>query len=434
MDFERRVIEYRSFQTTRLCRHHVLMVRDGGKLILLSHANLFLNSSCAASIETSGRYSSVIVMFYRFLSTQDKFAEIAVGRYHVLTDNSDIKRWQVTRQISRVQAQTASPSSHTIFEDAKIILVFFRWLIDAGYSTCVNVKVRSWYPNFKTERMVNYIQDTARVSIDFRNIEVLDYEVRQRQRKALITDNEIKQLIESFSDPVYSTLFKLALGTAMRPMDLCKFPYIGNGKNRHILPYSSMGNRDEKVVDYTVELSKGKKSRTIKINRNDLRMLENDYIRPFYAERAQKYEENFGRKCPPSVLFLNKFGYPINQKMIASRTNDAKKVAVLNNPEFRQTVKFYDARHWWPTMYLINFFKDELLTESADALNLAVGQVLLDQLGHSHLATTYKYYIDMARLVLLAYKGSVQELLTEPVETVQQFVHRVTELETQTGC
>ncbi|MGX9219285.1 hypothetical protein ACWV27_12890 [Massilia varians] len=398
-------------------------------MTLLSHANLFLSAHALASEQTSGRYSNVISMFYRFLSTQPKFANVRVGDYHVVADNRDIKRWQVARQIDRVKQQKTSPSSKTIFEDAQIILFFFNWICDAGYPTSVNVKKKTWYPNFKLSRMLNYVRDVAHVSVDSKNIDVLDRERRQHNVVSLITNSEIKALIESYTDPVYSTIFKLGLGTAMRPMDLCKFPYIGNGMNRHIMPYSSMEKRESRVVNYSVELSKGKKGRIIKINTADLKMLEDDYIRPYYAERAKKYERLFGKKCPPSILFLNKQGLPVTPSKISSRTNDAKKIAMMNCPGFREKVSFYDARHWWPTMFLIQFFKDRLLTDSADALYLAVAEELRNQMGHEDLSTTYKYYVDMGRLVMLAHEGSVHELVTEPAETVQEFVDRFSHAE-----
>lgn len=422
---ERKVVKYRDLESNRDCAHHVLLARTGGKEILLSHANLFLYAHAIASMETSSRYSTTIAMFYRFLSSQKKFLQVDVGNYHVLADNRDIKRWQVARQIARVSRQKASPSSDTIFEDAKIVLFFFSWIQDEGYTSNVRVKKVTWRPNFKSQRMLNYVQEKARIRIDSKNIEVLDKERRQRKAVSLITHSEIVELIQSYNDPVYGTLFKLSLGTAMRPMDLCKFPYIGNGGNKHIMPYSIMSKGSDKTVDFDVIQSKGKKDRTIKINVSDLKMVEDEYIRPHYADRVAKFEQRFGKRCPPSLLFLNKNGAPITPSMISSRTYDAKKIGMQSCPGFRDSIKFYDARHWWPTMFLINFFKERLLSEAADVLYLAAAQVLLNQMGHDELSTTFKYYVDMARLVLIAHEGSVHELVTRPSETVEQFVRKI---------
>ena len=422
---ERKIVKYRNVESNRECVHHVLIARAGGKNILLSHANLFLHAHALASIETSARYSTVIAMFYRFLSSQKKFLQVDVENYHVLADNGDIKRWQIARQIDRVKQQKTSPNSGTIFEDAKIVLFFFSWIQDEGYTSNVRVKKVTWCPNFKAQRMLNYVQAKARTKIDSKNIEALDKDRRQLKAASLISQLEIVELIQSYIDPVYATLFKLSLGTAMRPMDLCKFPYIGNGKNKHIMPYSSMRKNDDQTIDFHVIESKGRKDRTIKINVADMRMVEDAYIRPYYADRAAKFEKKFGKKCPPSLLFLNKDGTPITSLMISSRTYDAKKIAMKNCSEFRGSIKFYDARHWWPTMFLINFFKERLLSDAADALYLAAAQVLLNQMGHSELSTTFKYYVDMARLVLIAHEGSVHELITKPTETVEQFVHKI---------
>ena len=125
---KRKIISYRSADSGREVRHHVLIACIGEKNILLSHSNLFIYEHALSSIETSSRYSNVISMFYRFLSTEKRFADVDVADYHVLANNTYIKRWQVARQVTRVKSQKDSPSSATIFEDAKILLVFFKWV------------------------------------------------------------------------------------------------------------------------------------------------------------------------------------------------------------------------------------------------------------------------------------------------------------------
>jgi integrase len=422
---DRHVVEYRSPESGRHCRHYVLIAQVKNKKILLSHVNLFLYEHTLSSIATSNRYSGVIAAFYRFLSAELKFSSISVADYHVLADNRDIKRWQVARQLDRVKRQSLSPSSDTIFDEAKILLTFFQWISASGYVTTVEVMTKTWVANFKNTRMLNYVRRKAQLRIDSKNIEVLDKESRQKKMKSLITNDEIKFLLEAFTDPVYTAMFKLSLGTAMRPMDLCRFPYIGNGINKHIMPYSTMKKGESATVDYLVKDSKGHKDRVIKINKADLKALDDHYIRPLYAKRASKYEKEFGAKCPPSILFLNKRGIPVTPNNISSRTNDAKKIAIAAHPEFRESTKFYDARHWWPTMFMVNFFKDRLLTDSADALYLAAAQVLTNQMGHEDAETTYRYYIDMARLLVMAHEGHIHELITEPNETVSEFIERM---------
>ena len=425
LEIEKRILSYDSPDTGKPCRHHVLIADFAGRKVLLSHANLFLSEHCSASIETSDRYSGAISMFYRFISTESKFIDVPLQDYHVLADNTDIQRWQVSRQVERVRLQKASPSSETIFEGARIILMFFKWIIDAGYTTSVLIKMKTWIANFKSDRLLGHVQQRALVGIDAKNIKVLDKERRQKQMKSLITDSEIKLLIEAYDDPVYAAMFKLGLGTAMRPMDLCNFPYLGNGKNSHIRPYSDMRTGNSSTVDYLVRESKENKSRTIEVNLTDLSALEVGYTRMYYSNRAQKYEQRFGKKCPPTVLFLNSRGCPVTPNMISARTYAAKARAKVNAPSFRDGVTFYDARHWWPTMFLIKFFKEKLLTQAADAIYLAAGEVLRNQMGHDTLETTYKHYVDMARLVSIAHAGHIHELVTEPSEAVERFIERV---------
>ncbi|KGJ91042.1 tyrosine-type recombinase/integrase [Thalassotalea sp. ND16A] len=412
-------IKYKSIDSLGIAEHYILKtVNASGKEMLLSHPNLFLYHETNDSLNTSKRYAAIISKFYSYLSTQDKFLKIDISKYHVIADNRDIRRWQIDRQTKRVEKQSVKPTSETIFEEARVLLNFFKWLLGVGYITNVSIHHKDWIANFKSKRMLNYIQKSAKTAIDSKNIQVLDKERRQSSSKSLITNQEIKALLNAYSDPVYSALLKLSLGTGMRPMELVQFPYIGNGKNKQIIPYSEM-DKDNATVDYEL-IGKGKKQRVIKVNIKDLKELDEQYIKKHYVERKKKYKKKFGVDCPPSVLFLTKSGSPVTSGKISSRSNDAKLKAMQNYPEFREKITFYEARHWWPTMFVIEFFKEKLLTESSEFLYLAFADALKNNMGHEDLETTYEYYIDMARLVYSAQQGSVHELLVSPKKSVQE--------------
>ena len=415
------LIEYKSVDTLNDSQHFVLKaILPGDKEILLSHPNLFLYYETNRAINTSKRYANILAQFYSYLSTDEKFRDIEISKYHVLTDNRDIRKWQIYRQIKRVQKQSNKPTSKTIFEDAKIILHYFKWLHNSGYVTNVSIEHKNWIANFKNQRMLNYIQQTAKQVIDAKNIKVLDKERRQSSSKSLITNEEIKALINAYTDPAYSALFKLSLGTGMRPIELVQFPYLGNGENKHIMPYSEM-DKDNPTIGFEV-IGKGKKLRTVRINIKDLKELDNTYIKPFYNERRKLYREKYGIECPPSILFLNKVGKPITPTMISKRSNDAKLRAMKFYPDFREKITFYEARHWWPTMFALEFFKEKLLDSSSEVLYAAFAEALKNQIGHEDLETTYKYYIDMARLVYSAHQRTIHELLVSPQKTVQEML------------
>ena len=302
-------IKYKSIDSLGIAEHYILKtVNASGKEMLLSHPNLFLYHETNDSLNTSKRYAAIISKFYSYLSTQDKFLKIDISKYHVIADNRDIRRWQIDRQTKRVEKQSVKPTSETIFEEARVLLNFFRWLLGVGYTTNVSIQHKDWIANFKSKRMLNYIQKRAKTAIDSKNIQVLDKERRQSSSKSLITNQEIKALLNAYSDPVYSALLKLSLGTGMRPMELVQFPYIGNGKNKQIMPYSEM-DKDNATVDYEL-IGKGKKQRVIKVNIKDLKELDEQYIKKHYVERKKKYKKKFGVDCPPSVLFLTKSGSP----------------------------------------------------------------------------------------------------------------------------
>lgn len=407
-------------------QHCILIAHSGKKKILLSHPNLYLYWNTRSSLETSKRYCNVIGMFYSYLSSQEKFKDIDVTQYHAVADNEDIKRWQVERQQLRARRKQAA-ASETITREAMLVAEFFRWLNTSRYPTNVDTKTRHIEVNFKSDGMLNYVnnRDKQRTIVDSRTIKILDKERRQKRRKSMISNDEIILLTQSYVDPVYSAIFMLSLGTALRPMEVCRFPYIGKDSNKHIMPYSSM-DKGGKVVDYTT-LGKGNKYRTIKINLNDLKALEKNYIKPYYQHRKQKYREKYGEECPLDILFLTSNGDPVTEKKIAERTNNAKKRAQKINPHFRDAISFYDARHWWPTQYLIRFFGDRLLTEAADVIYAAAAQVLVDQMGHENISTTFKHYVDMARMVVMTHKGIISELIedTDVTGFVRQIKHSI---------
>lgn len=75
-------------------------------------------------------------------------------------------------------------------------------------------------------------------------------------------------------------------------------------------------------------------------------------------------------------------------------------------------------------MFLIKTFGKDIMTEAVDVLHLATGEVLRNQMGHEDLSTTYKYYVDLARLLVHRSRGGVNELVTASDESVAEFIAR----------
>lgn len=419
IDINRLPISYLDDETGKSVSHYVLTAYNGKKTTLLSHPNLYLYSTTRSSLKTSDRYSQIISSFYRFLSTQIRFSGLNIAEYHAHVSNKDIIRWQVSRSEKRLHDQSASPSTKTIIEDARILLQLFSWLEENGYPSDVKISTALSIVNFKKDRLINYIERKAKKTLSNKGIRVLDKESRQKNIVTLISKEEINALITNYNDPAYSAILQFALGTAMRPMEICKFPLYGAGVNQHIAPFADM-NIVSGTVDYTL-FGKGNKTRKIKINVKDLRDLQNTYTAKLYKERAKKYAELYGHPCPLSILFLNEKGVPITEKMISQRTSYAKKKAQLSLPSFRDSTVFYSTRKWWPTKFLINFHKENILTKSADFLYAACSQAIMDQMGHDDISTTYKHYIDMAR-VMVHYQGWAYQEFVEPLQTVSEFI------------
>ncbi|MBA1243838.1 tyrosine-type recombinase/integrase [Pseudomonas japonica] len=427
MKIEIKLINYTSAQTNLIVSHYVIMQDCGHKKILLSHPNLYLYAETRQSENTSERYARIISSFYCFLSTLLEFQNIGAAQYHLYATNESIVTWQAQRLIERINSGADKPSVETITVEASLLQSYFHWLSKTGYPTGVNVILKTSKANFNDSRLLSYISRRTKTVIDSSTIRAMDKDREQRRHAGLITESEIKTLLNQYSDVVYVALFSLAIGTGMRPMDICKFPYVGNGRNIHIMPASMMYS-SEQVIDFIIQ-SKGRKTRTVKIHIRDLQAIEEIYTDKHYQARAKLYEKRYGHPCPPSILFLTKRGEPVTQRMISDRTGDAKRKSVKADKRFRTHITFYHTRHWWPTYYLIRIHGENILTDHALVYNAAAEQAMIHQMGHGTMHVTYKYYIDMARLLIMARKGWMQDLLQYHADPVIDFISAVAKVD-----
>jgi integrase len=424
MDFQFRRLSYRTVEYDKPVEHYIMMVCHNKKNHLLSIPNIYLYEKTRSSTQTSKRYATLLTKFYKFASGQPHLQDISPGDYHAYITNKDIKRWQIYRQIQRVKNKQIRPSSETIFNDACVVAYFFKWLHERNIAIQFKINLKTWVANFKDHRLLSYIEKKARHVMDTSSIRVLDRESRQRKAKSLISAQDITTLLGSYPDPVYKCLFKFALATAMRPMELVKFPYMGTGKNRHILPYSEM---DKTKNTFTYDLiGKRNKHRKIIIPAYALEMLNTEYIQTEYHKRTGLYRKKYGHKCPLSILFLTERGEPVTVNRIAQATNYAKELAVAKDPKFETTNIFYHTRKWWPTLMMIQHHgREGILEKNAEVLDLAIAEVITNQMGHDDLTTTYNHYLVLGRLLVLATKGFTHETIHEKTINVLEGIEDI---------
>lgn len=424
MDFQFRPIDYRTVECDKPVEHYVMMVNRKKKNYLLSIPNLYLYEKTRSSIQTSKRYATLLTKFYKFISTLPRFTDINPGDYHAHITNKEVRHWQIYRQTQRVIKKRIRPSSETIFNDACVVSYFFKWLHERNVANQFKIHLKTWIANFKDHRLLSYIEKKARLAMDTSSIRVLDRESTQRKPKSLISAQDVRTLLGSYPDPVYRCLFKLALATAMRPMELVKFPYMGIGKNRHILPYSEM-EKTSSIFTYEL-VGKRNKHREIIIPGYALEMLDTEYIQTEYPKRAALYRQKYGKKCPLSILFLTDTGEPVTVDKIANASNYAKRIAQANDPKFKPSNIFYHTRKWWPTLMLIQHHgREGILEKNAEVLDLAVAEVIMNQLGHEDFLTTYNHYLVLGRQLVLAMKGFTHETIHENTINVYDAIDEV---------
>ena len=56
---------------------------------------------------------------------------------------------------------------------------------------------------------------------------------------------------------------------------------------------------------------------------------------------------------------------------------------------------------------------DEILEKNAEVMDLAITEVILSQLGHESLTTTYQHYLVLGRFLVMAKKGITHEHIHE---------------------
>lgn len=403
MKVERTLLNYRHPIYGQEVRHYILFINFKGESVLLSEINLYLLEVTKRSIQTSNRYSRVLQKFLQWLIDIQLNKPVEIGKEWLLANNELLKKWQVHRSSERLREQSLKPTSETIFNEAMLVTQCYQWLNSAGYQTSVRPALKSWKPS-KKDMLLPYVDGGEKHIIDGRSIAVLDKESRQNRNKCLISDEQIKLLLSSYTDPVYSCLFNLSLATALRPHECVTWPYIGVGQNNHIRPWKDMEGKVGEKFTFTL-LGKGLKQREINISSKDWATISNAWM-PLYIERRKLYKKKHNRECPIDILWLTKKGEPVTEKMIADATFYARKA----HPSLER-VEFYDARRWWATMFVIELLGQDLWKEVG--LHAAAEEVLRNQMGHSNVGTTYEHYVKLARSYLATQKGLVNEIIRD---------------------
>lgn len=391
-------------------KHHVLIINAGKKVIPIDIVNLYLSKSALNSIATSARYTSIFTRFFTWLIQHKNIDVSDISKAWLSVTETDLQSWQIQRAVRRITNLEVKPSNKTIFEDASIVHDLYVWAHARGYPVRILPQSTSYIFDFRNREneLLAYIPSKIRNTISKSEIKVLSKNHQQGAIRILNYD-QIKMLLEAYADPVFAFMFITSLCTGLRPQGVIQIPYIGFGKNSHITPWDQMKKTmtgSQKDFELTVT-EKGSKTRTIKVNVEDWMAISEAYL-PLCEGRREKYR--LKNKTYPKVshYWLDKEGNPITSaKQISDATTYAKKRMKL-----KFECSFYDARHWYATMYILNHLKgNELWRE--DGYNAAVDEFLRNQLGHESIITSYKHYVSVARLYMASQGGLISEVAKE---------------------
>ncbi|MGF1758957.1 tyrosine-type recombinase/integrase [Photobacterium sagamiensis] len=408
MKVQRHLINYQ--YEFRKLQHHILFLEHSTSRILLSAVNLFLHDKCINSLKTSERYSLLFVKFFEFMIEMLDDEYLTPDFWRLVTDDN-IREWQGYQVKIRDDKNKTKPNDDTIFDNASIIFSFYVWARKKSFPTLINATSTNWKFNYIDEsKLLSNKNMLSGSSPDTANIDVGNKRSRNwnKRKKSLITimsNSDIKALMNSYNDKVYPAMLMYALATGLRSEGVCDVPYIGYGVNNHLRVYPEITNTAPKngkgetpdTFEFTVT-EKGSKTRTIKVNMSAWKTICAFYL-PLYFERRQLFEKRHPNKSHDSYFFLTAKGDPVTPKKIADATNYAK--SKLNNFKW----SFHSTRDWYATSFIIKHLSKKQI-ENAYYDN-SVDKALQEQLGHNDIKTTYMFYIRVASIILALESGEL---------------------------
>lgn len=388
MSICRDLIEYSNPVTGQTVKHHILYSEDNERY-LLSQANIYLHDTARHALNTSKRYSSALMRFFEFLLLNEKEASSSDCDFYLHADNDSLRAWQVQRIIERNSLGKDFPSEKTVYDEAVLVSDFYHWLEQNDYPTSINVATKKWVANFKESDLLAYIAKKSKTVKDSKQFKVVKKRHQKSELNSFLTIEQIKEALSLYSDPVYAALFKLCMATGLRPSGAVQFPYVGFGENSHISSWENMHQEYKDKTYFNFFVVEKSKARKLKVNVNCFSSIYTAY-KPELEKRRNLYKLNKGAEPPLSAFWFTDKGEIVTEAKIANATNYmAKKLSF--------DFTFYDSRHWYATMFMLEHLKN---TNNDTSYNAAVEQALIEQIGHSSIKTTYEFYIKKALLYL----------------------------------
>jgi len=402
----REFITYSNPVTGQPVEHHVLY-SEGAKRYLLSQVNIYLHDTARHSKNTSLRYSGALAKFFGFLISESEIKLSDEHDFYLLSDNDSLKSWQVQRIIDRDKAEQNFPSEKTVYDEAVLVSDFYHWLQQNNYPSLVNIVTKKCIANFKDSDLLAHIAKEVGAVKDSKQFQVFKKRQQKNEMSSFLTIEQIKKAIASYSDPVYAALFKFCMATGLRPSGAVQYPYKGFGVNSHISLWENMAEKYTGKSNFTFTVTEKGKTRKLKININCFLNIYTAY-RPHLNHRRSLYKLKYGTEAPLSAFWFTDKGEIVTATKISNATNYMKKKLDFD-------FDFYDSRHWYATMFILEHLKN---TNNDTSYNAAVEQALIEQIGHSSIVTTYAYYIDKA----LLYKHVIDNPEMSDLISVQGFL------------
>lgn len=431
-------------------RQHKILVYQP-RLETLSYVNEWLAK--APSGNTAYQYAKIMMRFCNYLAENvynTKENENMILEFWLYADTRTLKAWKTHRIMARNSSRkpdgsrVSSPSNGTIDDEANRVAEFLDWvkndmlvgtLWDGGRKKIRSAKaVERWLRGIVGAKEIEVVD--ANTNVFFNDYdgdsEPIPVEALAKRKQSspdeYLYDDQMKQLMDAFTDKVYACIALTGYLVGVRPHEVLAIPWLHMDPDLDRAFSGDVGYLQDCIRECPPEkrdaleiplkiVGKGDKLRTVMFPAKgwlDIMSIWED----LRGERKKAYKKLYGKECPDWILWLTKKGEPLYYPPGEPTKDGEKAIAKLRdafynvsnrgkNPLkkiFHHTVDYYTMRHTFATNFVVRTMMDRSERDEKTYLeHIGMQKKLADQMGHEDFDTTLKHYIVNSLAIMLAH-------------------------------
>lgn len=403
-------------------QHQVVIHK--GTVTLLDYPSVWL--SHFSNHNTSKKYAKTICKFCNYLVNERLYQDEKAIKFWENATIRDIRAWKSSRMRKNFTNHTIKPSLKTIDDDALVVAKFLSWVkqicaLDIPFETRTSISKR----DLRVGQMHQISNSSARFSLAVSIApDSDDYPLAglacntQSPKKWYLNDREIKVLIGAFSDEVYKYICLAGVMTGLRAFEVLRIPFY------KIQSDNSIFSSDPVMLKKMLSTGQSDLHLQVLGKRNKLRQVRfSVYMwyqvmarwQPLFQKRKKIYIKKYGEDLSSNILWLDRSGEPIytpisNHKIADKALSKLQSAFYYVSSKNRKkplfeanlrNVTYYNLRHTFATKYVINIMEARRERDINTYIeDHSLRYDLAQQMGHSEIDTTFRYYVDNAIAVI----------------------------------